>query len=213
MIVAGDILLIILSFALFGFLHSFLASPRFKEKLIKEAGTLIAFYRIIYNLIALFFFVLMYELLPHPDYVIYDLPTPWDLIILVPQLLSLAGILWTLKYFSSLEFLGINQVRRWFKGEYRIEDMDERLTLRIEGPYRFSRHPIYLFTILFLLFRPVMDIFYLTFFLCIVAYFYAGSFFEEKKLIKTFGERYLEYKNSVPRIFPVKFSGKVINDV
>ena len=207
MIVAGDVLLIILSFALFGFLHSFLASPRFKEKLIKEAGTLIAFYRITYNLIALFFFLLMYELLPHPDYVIYDLPTPWDLIILVPQLLSLAGILWTLKYFSTLEFLGVNQVIRWFRGEYRIEDMDERLTLRIEGPYRFSRHPVYLFTILFLLFRPVMDIFYLTFFLCIVAYFYAGSLFEEKKLIKTFGEKYLKYKKSVPRIFPVKFSG------
>ena len=213
MIIAGDIFLIILSFALFGFLHTFLASPWFKEKLIKEAGTLIAFYRITYNLIALFFFYLMYELLPHPDYIIYDLPTPWDMIILIPQLLSFAGILWTLKYFSTLEFLGINQVIRWFKGEYRIEDMDERLTLRIEGPYKFSRHPVYLFTILFLLFRPVMDIFYLTFFLCIVAYFYAGSFFEEKKLIKTFGDRYLEYKNSVPRIFPVKFSGKVINDV
>ena len=208
MIVAGDVLLIILSFALFGFLHSFLASPRFKEKLIKEAGTLIAFYRITYNLIALFFFLLMYELLPHPDYVIYDLPTPWDLIILVPQLLSLAGILWTLKYFSTLEFLGVNQVIRWFRGEYRIEDMDERLTLRIEGPYRFSRHPVYLFTILFLLFRPVMDIFYLTFFLCIVGYFYAGSIFEEKKLAETFGEKYLEYKRSVPRIFPCKIPEK-----
>ena len=204
MIVALEILFIILAFALFGFVHSFLASPAFKKKLVEKAGTLIAFYRILYNLVAFFFFYLMYELLPRPDNIIYDLPTPWDLIILVPQFLSIAGILWTLKYFSSLEFLGINQVFRYFRGEYRIEDSDERLTLRIEGPYRFSRHPLYLFTILFLVFRPVMDIFYLTFFLCIVAYFYAGSVYEEKKLIETFGERYIEYRKTVPRIFPIK---------
>jgi protein-S-isoprenylcysteine O-methyltransferase Ste14 len=208
MIIAGDILLIILAFGLFGFLHSFLASGKFKGKLTKEIGTSIAFYRITYNLIALFFFYLMYELLPHPDYKIYDLPTPWDLIILIPQFISLAGIIWTLRYFSSLEFLGINQVIRWFKGEYKIEDSDERLTLRIEGPYKFSRHPLYFFTILFLLFRPVMDIFYLTFFICIGVYFYAGSYFEEKKLIQAFGEKYLVYKKSVPRIFPFRISGR-----
>ncbi len=208
MIIARDILLIILAFALFGFLHSYLATSAFKKRLVKKAGTLIAFYRIAYNMFALFFFYLLYEMLPHPENTIYDLPTPWDLAILVPQFLSLAGIFWTLKYFSSLEFLGINQAIRWFRGEYSTEDSDERLTLRIEGPYKFSRHPLYLFTILFLLFRPVMDIFYLTFFLCIVAYFYIGSIFEEKKLIEKFGETYQEYQGNVPRIFPFKITGR-----
>ena len=208
MTVVPDILLIISAFALFGFLHSLLASSRFKKKLVREAGSWIAFYRIVYNLIAVFFFYLMYELLPKPDVVIYDLPTPWDLIILVPQFAAVAGIIWTLRFFSGAEFLGINQAVRWFKGEYKKEDLDERLTLRIEGPYKYSRHPLYFFSIIFLLFRPVMDIFYLTFFLCIVAYFYAGSFYEEKKLVETFGEEYEEYRKSVPRIFPFKFSGR-----
>ena len=208
MTVVPDILLIISAFALFGFLHSLLASSRFKKKLVREAGSWIAFYRIVYNLIAIFFFYLMYELLPKPDVVIYDLPTPWDLIILIPQFAAVAGIIWTLRFFSGAEFLGINQAVRWFKGEYKKEDLDERLTLRIEGPYKYSRHPLYFFSIIFLLFRPVMDIFYLTFFLCIVAYFYAGSFYEEKKLVETFGEEYEEYRKSVPRIFPFKFSGR-----
>ena len=208
MTVVPDILLIISAFALFGFLHSLLASSRFKKKLVREAGSWIAFYRIVYNLTAIFFFYLMYELLPKPDVVIYDLPTPWDLIILIPQFAAVAGIIWTLRFFSGAEFLGINQAVRWFKGEYKKEDLDERLTLRIEGPYKYSRHPLYFFSIIFLLFRPVMDIFYLTFFLCIVAYFYAGSFYEEKKLVETFGEEYEEYRKSVPRIFPFKFSGR-----
>ncbi len=208
MIIAEEILLIILAFGLFGFLHSYLASDLFKEKLIREAGTLIAFYRIVYNIIALFSFYLMIEIVPHPDNNIYDLPTPWDLIILVPQLISLAGFLWTFRYFSGLEFIGISQATRWFRGEYKTEESDEILTLRIEGPYKYSRHPQYFFSILFLLFRPVMDIFYLTFFICIVGYFYAGSYYEEKKLIRTFGEKYLDYKKTVPRIFPIRFSAK-----
>ncbi len=200
------ILLIIFAFFLFGLLHSFLASSGFKRKLAEKIGTYIAFYRIVYNLAALVIFYLMYEYLPHPDRIVYDLPDPWDLLILIPQFASIAGILLTLRYFSGSEFLGINQAVRWFKGEYKKEDLDERLTLRIEGPYKYSRHPLYLFTILFLLFRPVMDIFYLTFFLCIVAYFYAGSFYEEKKLVETFGEEYVDYRKSVPRIFPFKIS-------
>lgn len=202
--IAGEILLIILAFTLFGILHSYLASDRFKEKLIKEAGTLIAFYRIIYNIIAFFSFYLLYEIVPHPDNKIYDLPTPWDFVILIPQFICLAGFIWTFRYFSAAEFIGINQVIRYFRGEYKTEDSDEKLTLRIEGLYKYSRHPMYFFSILFLLFRPVMDIFYLTFFLCIVGYFYAGSYYEEKKLIRTFGEKYLEYQKSVPRIFPFK---------
>ena len=206
MTIVLDILLIIFAFAVFGFLHSYLASSRLKKKIAEKAGTLIAFYRITYNLSFVVFFVVMYELLPHPDNTIYDLPTPWDLIILIPQLASVGGILWTLKYFSGQEFLGISQVMRYFRGEYNTAELDERLTLHIEGPYKFSRHPLYLFTILFLLFRPVMDIFYLTFFLCIVAYFYAGSFFEEKKLIEKFGVEYAEYRKKVPRIFPFKLS-------
>ena len=50
-----------------------------------------------------------------------------------------------------------------------------------------------------------MDLFYLTFFICIVAYFYIGSYYEEKKLVRQFGEIYENYRNKVPRIFPVKF--------
>jgi len=48
-------------------------------------------------------------------------------------------------------------------------------------------------------------LFYLTFFICIVAYFYIGSYYEEKKLVRLFGDVYENYRKEVPRIFPVKF--------
>jgi len=78
------------------------------------------------------------------------------------------------------------------------------LTLTIGGPYKYSRHPVYFFSIIFLGFRPTMDLFYITFFLSMIAYFYIGSYYEEKKLVKQFGSIYIKYQESVPKIFPLK---------
>jgi protein-S-isoprenylcysteine O-methyltransferase Ste14 len=202
---AIDVFLIIILFALFGFLHTFLASGKVKEILIERYESLIAFYRLFYVLSSLVLLYLVYQSMPKPRLIIYDLPRPFDLIILIPQLLSLAGIVWTFRYFSLQEFLGTEQIFRWFRKEYDISELDERLTLKIEGPYKYCRHPLYLFTILFLCFRPEMDLFYLTSLVCIILYFYMGSIFEERKLAERFGSSYINYQKSIPRIFPVRF--------
>ncbi|MFA7229193.1 MAG: isoprenylcysteine carboxylmethyltransferase family protein, partial [Melioribacteraceae bacterium] len=93
----------------------------------------------------------------------------------------------------------------YLKGTYNTGDLDEKLVLKIEGAFKFVRHPIYFFSILFLGLRPAMNLFYLVMFICIVLYFYVGSFYEERKLVKFFGDEYREYQKKVPRIFPVKF--------
>ena len=201
---ALDVLLIILLFSTYGIIHSILASIRVKELFKKHFGDLIAFYRLLYNVIGIVLLYIIWEFSPKPHLIIYDLSNPYDLLILIPQFLALSGIIWTFKYICFKEFLGLSQIQRFMEKRYDNE-LDEQLTLRIEGPYRFSRHPVYFFSIIFLLFRPAMDLFYLTFFFCIVIYFYFGSVYEEKKLFKYFGEEYIQYKKSVPRIFPVKF--------
>jgi protein-S-isoprenylcysteine O-methyltransferase Ste14 len=198
-----DVIFIVILFAIFGYTHSLLASLKIKIWFRKTLGDLIAFYRLFYNLVGLLSVYLIYELSPKPHIIIYDLPNPYDLIILIPQLLSLAGVFWAFKYICFKEFLGLDQIKRFFEKRYTTE-LDEEFTLRIEGPYRYSRHPVYFFSITFLLFRPVMDLFYLTFFICIVAYFYIGSYYEEKKLVRQFGEIYENYKKEVPAIFPFK---------
>lgn len=198
-----DVLTILFLFAIFGYTHSLLASVKVKTWFKKMFGDLIAFYRLLYNFLALLSLYLIYELSPKPHIIIYDLPNPYDLIILIPQFLSLVGVIWAFNYICFREFLGLNQIKRFLEKRYTTE-LDEEFTLRIKGPYRFSRHPVYFFSITFLMFRPVMDLFYLTFFICIVVYFYIGSYFEEKKLVKLFGEVYEKYKKEVPGIIPIK---------
>lgn len=200
---AIDVFIIIISFTIFGYIHTYLAANKIKIILTEKFGNLIAFYRLFYNIVTIAMLYIYYLYLPKPYVTIYDLPSPYDIIILIPQFLSLAGLIWAFRYFSLNEFLGIDQIRRWYKGEYNVNELDEHLTLKIEGPYKFSRHPVYFFSILFLLFRPTMDLFYLTLFICIVVYFYVGSYYEERKLIERFGEEYIEYRNKVPRLFPV----------
>jgi methanethiol S-methyltransferase len=205
---AADVIIILIAFALFGYSHSLLASGRLKKMAAARFGSLIAFYRLIYNFISLLILYIFFQVLPRPDLVIYDLSYPWDIVVLIPQFLSLAGIIWSARYFSLWEFAGISQIRRWAEGRYNTDDLDEALTFRAEGPYRISRHPVYFFAIIFLLSRPSMDLFYLTIFISLTAYFYVGSVYEERKLIERFGEEYLSYKEKVPRIFPLKAGRK-----
>jgi methanethiol S-methyltransferase len=201
---AIDVFLIIILFALFGFVHTFLASNLVKQILIERYEGFIAFYRFFYVLSSLVFFYVIFQSFPKPRLIIYDLRQPFDLIILIPQFLCLGGIIWTLKYFNIREFLGINQIFRWINKEYDLSDLDGKLTLKINGPYKFCRHPMYLFIILFLCFRPEMDLFYLTALICIIAYFYFGSVYEEKKLVNKFGNQYIDYQKSVPRFLPFR---------
>jgi protein-S-isoprenylcysteine O-methyltransferase Ste14 len=201
-----DVIIIIISFVIFGYIHSCLAANKIKKIITEKFGDLIAFYRLFYNILTFFMLYLFYLFLPHPYITIYDLPSPYDYFVLIPQFLSLAGIIWAFKYFSLNEFLGIAQIRRWYNGEYNENELDEHLTLKIKGPYRFSRHPVYLFSILFLLFRPTMDLFYLILFICFVVYFYVGSYYEERKLVERFGKEYIDYQNTVSMIFPVRKS-------
>lgn len=147
-----DVLIIIFLFALFGISHSFLASNNIKRKIVEGAGNKIAYYRLFYNFISLITFFIIYEISPKPDVIIYDLKSPWDIIILVPQILSLFGLIWAVKPIDLKEFLGLNQLKRYLKDEYNTNELDEHSELIIEGAYKYSRHPIYFFQFCFWVF-------------------------------------------------------------
>ncbi|MEO8232619.1 MAG: hypothetical protein ABI638_10065 [Ignavibacteriota bacterium] len=200
-----DAATLVLLFALYGIIHSILASIRVKKFFRKTFGKLVAFYRLLFNVFALAGLYFIWDLAPHPPLQIYKLPPPFDYLVLIPQLISLIGMIWCFKYICFKEFIGLNQIDRYLKNEYSENDLDENYTLRIEGPYKYSRHPIYFFSIIFLLFRAEMDLFYLTMFISFTAYFYIGSHYEEKKMVSLFGDDYRIYQQKVPRIFPVRF--------
>lgn len=199
-----DGLIILSLFLLFGVSHSIFASNKIKFWMIRKFGIKIAFYRLFYNLSSLAIFYIFYALSPKPDVIIYDLQPPFDILVVILQALSLAGLIWASTSIDIGEFIGIGQIQRYFKGTYKIEELDENLTFIVGGAFKYSRHPIYFFSMLFLGFRPEMDFFYFTFIILSIIYFNVGSYFEEKKLIERFGVRYLKYQKIVPKLIPYK---------
>lgn len=199
-----DILFIVLLFFLFAISHTWLASKKLKERLAKKIDEKIAFYRMFYNVSSVLSFLGFLAITPKPDFVLYDLQFPFDIITFALQILSLIGLIWVFRQFDLKEFLGISQIVRYLHGTYKTETLDEKQELNTYGAFKYSRHPVYLFSILFLGLRPQMSLFYFVLFICCVVYFYVGSIYEEKKLVETFGERYKEYQKRTPRIFPFR---------
>jgi len=185
-----DALIITFLFSIFAVSHSILASYGFKSVLGKKLGDKIAFYRLFFNISSIFFFLFVYYISPKPDYTIFDLQFPFDILIVLLQIASGIALLWTTKFINVWEFLGITQIKRFANGIYKLDELDEKMELRIDGPFKYSRHPIYLYSSLFLILRPTMDFFYLIFLINMLLYFYIGSYFEEKKLILIFGDEY-----------------------
>lgn len=205
MSVAVDVLIIIALFGLFAVSHTLLASSIIKIRLKDKLKDRIAFYRIFYNVTSFIILIIIYTLSPKPDILIYDLQAPYDIIVFLLQVAALVGFFIAGSQTDFKEFLGISQIVRYINHEYDINDLDEKQTFRMNGLYKYTRHPIYFFSILFLALRPSMDLFYLIFLLCMIGYFFAGSYYEERKMVRNFGDEYLDYQKSVPRIFPKLF--------
>ncbi len=197
-----QVLLMIAGVALFGVLHSVMASLDFKHRLVNIIGDKIAFYRLFYNFFSTILFFAILFVIPKSDNIVYEVSYPFDIVIFTIQVLAFIGLVWAAKSIDALEFIGIKQVIRYFNGTYRIEDLDESQDFRISGAYKCCRHPTYLFSILFIGARPYMDETYLVLFLAGAIYFIIGAYFEEKKLVKIYGDTYLRYKKNVPMFLP-----------
>ncbi len=198
----AKIFAIVLGVAFFGFTHTVMASLGFKRKLAEKIGDKIAFYRMFYTLFSTVEFFAILYVIPKINITVYDLQFPFDVIVYAVQFAAFLALVWTGLSFDWKEFVGISQIIRYFKGEYKIEELDEKPEFRISGPFKYMRHPVYFFSIIFLGARPQMDVTYLTLFIAGTIYFIVGAYFEEKKLIKIFGETYIRYKQEVPFMFP-----------
>lgn len=68
--------------------------------------------------------------------------------------------------------------------------------------YTIVRHPMQLGIIILLFAAPHMTVGHLLLAASMTAYIFVGLYFEERGLLKTFGERYAAYQTAVPMLFP-----------
>jgi protein-S-isoprenylcysteine O-methyltransferase Ste14 len=176
----------------YGLLHSALAAPKVKIWLGKFSGTG-RWYRLSYNLIAFTTLIpWFYMLKALPAESIWQWQGNVKLIMDTLAALALLGFFWSLRYYDNLEFLGLRH--------QHADTMPADLT--ISPLHQWIRHPWYCFALLIIWTRD-MDSNWLISCICITLYFWLGSIFEERKLVREFGARYLFYQQKVPRLLPV----------
>lgn len=190
-----NIFILLLSLALWGVIHSILASHFFKDMVRGMVGKQgMRFYRFGYNVFSVVSFApILYLMLILPDQLLYQVPVPWKYIMFAGQGLAVAFLLIALLQTDTLSFIGLKQ--------FFVEE-EEAGQLVTRGLYRVVRHPLYTFSLLFLWLTPTMSVNSLTLYLGATLYILVGAYFEERKLLRDFGAAYADYKRKTPMLIP-----------
>ncbi|HKI54494.1 MAG TPA: isoprenylcysteine carboxylmethyltransferase family protein [Anaerolineales bacterium] len=191
---------LILVIVVWGVVHSIMASLGFKNLLQRTFGDgVMRFYRLLYNVFsALSFFPILYMMVVLPNRDLYQVSSPWNYLMLVGQGLSVLMLIIAVLQTDTLAFIGLRQI---------VTD-DENGKLVTDGLYRFIRHPLYTFGLLILWLTPSMTINSLIVYISLTIYILVGAYFEERKLLRVFGQEYADYKAATPMLIPgLKFGG------
>ena len=151
------------------------------------------FYRLAYNVFAgISFLPILYLMATLPNQLVYEVASPWNLAMLGGQLVAALLLLVAFLQTDALSFIGLRQL---------VEE-EKTGALVIHGLYRFVRHPLYTFSLLFIRLTPTVSQNSLTVYIGATLYIFIGTYFEERKLLREFGEAYAVYKKSTPMLIP-----------
>jgi protein-S-isoprenylcysteine O-methyltransferase Ste14 len=187
-----SIFILLLVLAIWGVVHSFLASHLAKDLFRLKVGNM-DFYRLAYNIFAAVSFLpILYLMATLPNRLVYEIPSPWNLVMFGGQLLAAFLLLIAFLQTDSLSFVGLRQ----------LFEEEKSGSLVTRGLYRVVRHPLYTFSLLFIWLTPTASQNSLTVYVGSTLYVLIGVYFEERKLLRDFGRDYAEYKRKTPMLIP-----------
>ncbi len=89
-----------------------------------------------------------------------------------------------------------------FVGLRQLFEEERPAKLVTDGFYRFVRHPLYTFGLLILWLSPHVTMNAFIVYLALTVYILVGAMFEERKLLREFGQEYAAYRSSTPMLIP-----------
>jgi protein-S-isoprenylcysteine O-methyltransferase Ste14 len=187
----------------FDVLHSLTAGHGFKQRLEAYFGSRLVqgWYRLAYNIFsAVLLLPVLALLIWLPDRNLYTVPSPWGWFLTALQLIGILGLAGALFVTDVWHFAGVRQAIAYLRGE-SLPLQDPPLTA--VGMYRYTRHPLYFFSLLVLWAVPTMSLNWLLIGTGATVYILIGSRLEEKRLLRIYGEEYQDYRRTVSWILPL----------
>jgi methanethiol S-methyltransferase len=111
--------------------------------------------------------------------------------------LAIAGMVWGNQALGSFDSFGLNSILSYIRGT-----QPRRLGFAPRGPYQWVRHPLYFFSLMMIWSCPYVTTDRILFNLLFTGWMVIGMFMEERDLIASFGNDYLDYRKQVPMIIP-----------
>jgi len=180
---------------LFGFFHSVMARDGFKRwwtRIVPKESERPTF--VLQSAVFLFLAMIYWQPMPN---IVWQFDGYWVLVAYVFFLLGIATVLVSTFLIDHFELFGLKQV--WFANKQR--DMPESEFVQ-PLLYRLVRHPMQLGMVILLFSTPKMTVGHLLFAALMTAYVLVGLYFEERALLREFGDKYREYQQRVPMLIP-----------
>lgn len=180
------------------FFHSFFISHYWRDTVCRAFPRCAVYSRLVYVMAStLSVGALFWWLLTLPQTMVWAWSGWWQVVRAVG--LIEAGLLFFLgsRTYDGRSFLGLRQITDHAQGQ-----SIQPLALSSGGILGVMRHPWYTGTLIFLVFiLPFTDV-NLVWRGVFLIYTLIGTELEERKLVRDFGETYLDYRRRVPRFFP-----------
>lgn len=199
-------------FTAWAILHSLLATDKSKAAALALVGPRRrnALYRVSYNAFAIASLAAAWAYIHRlPDQPLYSIPHPFRAITQTARLVLLAVLLRAAVEVGLGPFSGLTEFVRLLAQSSTPPEPEaqgpvfEHGELKVTGPFRYVRHPLNASAAMIVLLMPEMTLVRLTVAVFTVIYSYIGSGFEERRLLRVYGDEYRRYiASGVPFFFP-----------
>ena len=194
-----SLILLVLAFTVWGALHSLTASAVVKQRFAQWLGDawVNRWYRLAYNLFAAITFLpILYITATAPSSGVTVLGGWFGRLALGIQLLMVVLMVLAVRQTGLMRFIGFAP-----QNDGNKDDSTEAAFIT-DGLYGIVRHPIYTTSLIALWFsRTWTDASYL-FVVLVTLYILIGIQFEERRLLREFGQVYADYQKRVPMLIP-----------